>query len=145
MSTGDTRFHAGGPPDPPQGIQLDAPASSSPTASATAPGLARRLLAGALRRLVAAVPVALFGYVQYAYFLKDRRLNRFFTPYRALGPLYFLANQSPEDDWVGYALLAVAVPCLLAVVIWPRRWTMLIAIAVALAWVFPGCIEDRHM
>jgi hypothetical protein len=110
-------MHAGGPPDRPQGIQLDAPASRSPTASATAPGLARRLLAGALRRLVAAVPVALFGYVQYSYFLKDRRLNRFFTPYRALGPLYFLANQSPEDDWVGYALLAVAVPCLLAVVI----------------------------
>jgi hypothetical protein len=95
--------------------------------------------------LVAAVPVALFGYVQYSYYLHDRRFSHFFTPYRALGPLYFLANQSPEDDWVGYALLAVAVPCLLAVVIWPRRWTMLIAIAAALAWVFPGCIEDRHM
>jgi hypothetical protein len=146
MSSGDTRLYPGEPPPRrPRGIQLDRSAAGAPATSVLGPGLAYRLFAGALRRLVAAVPVALFGYVQYAYFLQDRRLSHFFKPYRALGPLYFLANQSPADDWIGYALLAVAVPCLLVVVVWPRRWTMLLAIVVALAWVFPGCIEDRNM
>jgi uncharacterized protein (TIGR03067 family) len=38
-----------------------------------------------------------------------------------------LRNASPADDWIGYALLAVAVPCLLSVVLWPNRRTALAA------------------
>ncbi len=141
MAGGDTRFSPGEPPRRPRGIQLEPPAGGPPAALAPRPGLGYRLFAGALRRLVAAVPVGLFAYVQYAWFLEDRRLRGWFEPYKVLGPLYFLANNNPADDWIGYALLAFAAPCLLAVVVRPRRWTALVAVAAGLAWVVPGCVD----
>ncbi len=125
----------------PGGIQLEPPAGGPPAALAPRPGLGYRLFVGALRRLIAAVPVGLFAYVQYAWFLEDRRLRGWFEPYKVLGPLYFLANNNPADDWIGYALLAIAAPCLLAVVVWPTRWTALLAVAAGLAWVVPGCVD----
>jgi hypothetical protein len=92
-------------------------------------------------RLIAAMPVGLFAYVQYQWFVHDRRIHSGIEPDMVLGPLYFLANLSPADDWIGYLLLAGAVPCLLAVVVRPRRWTAVLACVTGLAWIVPGCIK----
>ena len=62
-------------------------------------------------------------------------------PNWVLGPLYFLANASPADDWIGYSLLAVAVPCLLSVVVWPNRWTAMVSSLTAWAWVLPVTVK----
>jgi hypothetical protein len=84
------------------------------------------------------VPVGLFAFVQYRRYLLEMQFRHAPEPYWTIGPLYFLANADPSDDWVGYALLAVAAPCLLAVVIWPGRRTALLASLTALAWVVSG-------
>jgi hypothetical protein len=93
-----------------------------------------------LPRLLAAVPVALFGYVQYVWFLGARSTS-YAEPNWVLGPLYFLANSPGADDWIGYVLLAVAVPCLLSVVCWPTRWTALIASFTGWAWIIPATVK----
>jgi hypothetical protein len=60
----------------------------------------------------------------------------------ALGPLYFfLDGTSGAHDWIGIALLAVALPCLVAVVIRPNRWTALVASLTAWAWVIPATLK----
>ncbi len=92
-------------------------------------------------RLLAAVPIALFANAQYRWYLRELRPGGKPSPNWVLGPLYFLVNTSPADDWIGYALLAVAVPCLLSVVVWPNRWTALVASLTAWAWVIPGTVK----
>jgi hypothetical protein len=93
-------------------------------------------------RLLAALGVGLFAHGQYVWYQHAR--SGWFShpePSWALGPLYFLLNASPADDWIGYALLAVAVPCLLSVVVRPNRWTALVASLTAWAWVIPGTVK----
>jgi hypothetical protein len=109
--------------------------------AAAGSGIAARLLAGFDRRLPALSLVGFFAYGQYEWYRQESQLPHWSYRSRALGPLYFLANASPTDDWIGFALLAVAVPCLLGVVIWPARWTAAVAIVTALAWVVPGLVE----
>src|SRR5262249_35801961 len=131
---GDTRFYAGEPPRG-SGVYSGHPPGTDRPVSGPQEGTGRRLLVGAGRRLFAAILVGTFGFVQHARYLDSKALLDRYEPDWVLGPLYFLANASPADDWIGYALLAVAVPCLLAFVVWPNRWTALVASLTALAWV----------
>jgi hypothetical protein len=62
-------------------------------------------------------------------------------PSAVLGPLWYLVNVDESDDWIGHALLAVVVPCILSVVVWPSRWTAVLALLTVLVWVIPGCME----
>jgi hypothetical protein len=137
---GDTRFYAG---EPTRGAVVYAgqPAGADRPESGPHEEAGRRLLVGASRRLFAAILVGIFGYVQYVRYLRSGEFLQWCEPDWVLGPLYFLANTSPADDWIGYALLAVAVLSLLAVVVWPNRWTALVASLTALAWVAPGYIQ----
>jgi hypothetical protein len=93
---------------------------------------------GAVLWLVAAVGIGLFGYEQYAWY--DREFSKP-EPNWVLGPLYFLAVASPEHEWIGYALLAIAIPCLLAVLRWPNRWTALLSSYTVVVWLLPGTIK----
>jgi hypothetical protein len=125
----DTRFTAEPPPWP------------APEPRPDKGTFARFLLATAYR-LLAAFGVGLFAHAQYVWYVHERSAwlgNP--EPNWALGPLYFLVNASPADDWIGYALLAVAVPCLLSVVVWPNRWTALVASLTAWAWVIPATVK----
>ncbi len=100
-----------------------------------------RLLVGIVRRLLVAVPLAMFADVQYAWYRYLQWIQPQPKPNWVFGPLYFLLNASPDDDWIGYTLLAVAVPCLLSVVVWPSRRTALVASLTAWAWVIPATVK----
>jgi hypothetical protein len=128
-NTNETRFFA----DRPTGPRLPV--------AVVSPRLVR-LAVGTGQRLLAALAVAGFGYHEYyrwwwAWFLRGK-----YDPPASLGPLYFLANASQSDDWIGYALLAAAACCLLPFVIWPRPWTVLLAAATVLAWNSPRIAYD---
>jgi hypothetical protein len=133
---GDTRFFAGesyyairadrGSPYPPDLTRFEWP-----------DGIDRRLVLKAANRFLAVVLVGLFALVQLGWYL--RALSG--EPNWVLGPLYFLVNASSADDWIGYALLTVTVPCLLSVVFRQNRWTALAASLTAWAWVIPGTVK----
>jgi hypothetical protein len=89
-------------------------------------------------RLLALLLVSLFAGVQTIWWLDGRRYREWWEPTRVLGPLYFLANKSAEDDWLGIVLLVVLVPCILAFVLWPTRFTTVLACLAILASVGPG-------
>jgi hypothetical protein len=133
----DTHFSPGEPPRHPQGIQLG-PQASGPQDPVPRPGLGYRLFVGAVRRLGAAVPVGLFAFAQYGQYQREMEFRNAPEPFWTIGPLYFLTNADPSDDWIAYVLLVLAAPCLLAVVVWPGRWTALLASLTALAWVVSG-------
>jgi hypothetical protein len=103
----------------------------------------RPLVARVIHHLFAASVIALFGLLQcveYVYYRRAMRVG-INNPSLVLGPLYFLTNQSPTDDWIGYGLLALALPCLLAVVVWPTRKTAWIATLTVWAWLMPAAID----
>lgn len=91
-------------------------------------------------RLLALLLVSAFAAVQYHWWLDGRRYREWWAPTPVLGPLYFLANGTAEDDWLGGLLLAVLVPCVLAFPVWPTRLTALLASLAILAWVGPGIL-----
>jgi hypothetical protein len=122
---------------PSNGIETESPKSWPSQAAEKSFDMGDRLTIEVCRRLFAAFPVGLFAFVQYRWYWYDQRYGNF-EPNWVLGPFYFLVNASGNDDWIGYALLAVFVPCLLGFVIWPGRWTALVASLTALAWVSPG-------
>jgi hypothetical protein len=107
---------------------------------ALADGIVERIIRGLVQRLVAAAFLWVFGITQYYWYLHDRRSQNP-RPGWGHGPLFFLANESPTDDWLGYALLAVAGASFLAVLIKPNRWTILVADIVLLCWVLPGLLQ----
>jgi hypothetical protein len=101
-------------------------------------GIDRRRVLQAANRLLALVLVGLFAFAQFGWY--SRALSGA-EPNLVLGPLYFLVNASSADDWIGYALLTVTVPCSLAVVFRQNRWTALAASLTAWAWVLPGTMK----
>jgi hypothetical protein len=105
--------------------------------------IADRIVIGIALRLLAAIPLGLFAWAQYRWYgwYPFGRQYSSSRPNWVLGPLYFLANASPADDWIGYSLLAVAVPCLLSVVVWPNRWTAMVSSLTAWAWVLPVTVK----
>jgi hypothetical protein len=119
---------------------------ATPSAEMASHGLKRTdvPLPGLTNRILAATLLALFAYFQWRWFIRGPNLGRF-EPEWILGPLYFLHNPSRAQDWIGYALLTVAVPCLLSVVIWPNRWTALVASLTAWGWVLPGTVECFYL
>jgi hypothetical protein len=139
-AAGDTRFFAGEPPATP------AASVESFQSPAPQPGASDEVqvafVMGVNLRLLAAVPIWVFAKAQYGWYLRERShwLGNP-EPNWVLGPLYFLTNTSPADDWIGYVLLAVAVPCILSVLVWPNRWTALVASLTAWAWVIPGTVK----
>jgi hypothetical protein len=84
------------------------------------------------------VPVGVFALAQAGWYARARET---LEPNWVPGPLYFLVSVSSADDWIGHALLAVAVPSLLSVVVRPCRWTALVASMTARAWVLPGTVR----
>jgi hypothetical protein len=90
-----------------------------------------------IRWILTTIPIGVFALAQAGWYARARES---LEPNWVLGPLYFLANASSDDDWIGYALLAVAVPCLLSVLVRPGRWTALVASLTAWAWVLPGTV-----
>src|ERR1700722_3881434 len=84
------------------------------------------------QRIVAFVMVCLFFAVQYVWWQDAWRYRFWFEPSPVFGPLYFLANKSPDDDWLGIVLLVILVPCILAVAVWPTRLTAILAVVAVL-------------
>lgn len=137
----DTRFFAGDPPRP-VGVYAGEPPKSEAESPAAKEEILDRFFLAIGLRLLAAVPVGLFANAQYRWYLHERwQWPGNPAPNWVLGPLYFLVNTSPADDWIGYALLAIAVPCILSVVVWPSRWTALVASLTAWAWVIPATVK----
>src|SRR4051794_8482815 len=89
-------------------------------------------------RVLALVVVAAFAAAQYQWWAQGRRHLAWSEPDPVLGPLYFLANTRTGDDWLGWLLLAVLVPCILAFPIRPTAVTGVLAVAAILAWIGPG-------
>jgi hypothetical protein len=89
-------------------------------------------------RLLALLIVSGFFTVQYCWWREGVRYRLWWEPTPVLGPLFFLANQSVEDDWLGVLLLVVLVPCILAFLIWPTRLTAWLGCLAILAWMGPG-------
>jgi hypothetical protein len=137
MNTDETGFFAGKPPHD-NGFYAGEPRKSRVLVSLP-PSLIVRLAVGTARRLVAGLAVAVFCYIQCRPWWQAWYLRYKYDPPWSLGPIYFLVNASTADDWIGYTLLAVVVVCFLAFVVWPTRWTALLACLVALCWVVPGC------
>lgn len=131
----DTRFFAGEPPRVTGVYAGEAPHPVAPRGEVD-----WAVLAATGRRLLALIPIGMFANTQYAWYLRETKIGEH-VPHRVLGPLYYFVTTSPADDWIGYALLAVAVPCILSVVVWPNRWTALVASLTVLAWVAPGAVE----
>jgi len=138
IHAGDTRFFAG---ESFHGVRVDAAASRPPdlTPVDLPDAIDRRLVLRAANRFLALVLVGLFAFAQFGWF--SRALSGHSEPNWVLGPLYFLVNASSADDWIGYALLTVAVPCLLSVVFRQNRWTALAASLTAWARVIPGTLK----
>jgi hypothetical protein len=74
-------------------------------------------------RLLALLLVGAFAAVQYRWWVDGRRYRLWWDPRPVLGPLYFLVNERADDDWLGFVLLAVLVPCILAFAVWSTRLT----------------------
>src|SRR5437016_6326959 len=91
-------------------------------------------------RLLALLVVDGFFTVQELWFLEGRRMVYWWEPTPVLGPLYFLCNKSTADDWLGYVLLAVLAPWLLAFAVWPRPATAVLAVIAIVAWIGPGVL-----
>jgi hypothetical protein len=89
---------------------------------------------------LALLMVGAFAAVQYHWWLDGVRYRAWWDPTPVLGPLYFLANNRADDDWLGIALLAVLVPSIMAFPAWPTRRTAMLASIAILAWVGPGIL-----
>jgi hypothetical protein len=140
MEGHDTRFFGGEPPREtrfyvdglPESHQLPSPRYSR----------LRRLAAGILRRIPPALAVAFFGLFQWGEYRHASLFRGQDDKLWSSGPFFYLFNASTRDDWYGYSFLTMAAVFFVAAVVWPRRETALLACAVALAWVVPGCVES---
>lgn len=99
-----------------------------------------RILVGVVNRMLALLFVVVFAVVQYYWWLDGRRYRRFWNPTPVLGPLYFLANESREDDCLGIVLIAMLAPCILIFPVLPTRRTAAVAMVAILVWIIPGLI-----
>lgn len=96
-----------------------------------------------VRRLISVVLLALFATYERHFWVDGVRMSFWdHKPYPILGPLWFLANSDPRDDWIGIGLLVIMVPGLLAYVTWPNRTTLIITLVTFLAWIMPGVFHS---
>jgi hypothetical protein len=100
-------------------------------------GIAWRIFDGAIKRIFALLAISWFGYEKHYQWWQAWYIREKWEPPVSLGPLYFLANSSLTDDWIGYTLLACFAICLVPLVVWPNYWTALLAAAAVVAWYFP--------
>jgi hypothetical protein len=91
-------------------------------------------------RVIALLFVGGFAGAQCLLFRDGLRNRDWLEPTPVLGPLYYLANKSPADDWLGIMLLIVLVPCILSFAVWPTRVTALLAVAAIMMWIGPGVL-----
>jgi hypothetical protein len=133
----ETRFFAGEPRPRAAGFQAGNPPQSVAT-TPPPPTLLRRLILGTTLRLLAGLAVALFCYLRWRHWWQAWYHRLRLEPPWSLGPLYFLVNASPADDWIGYVLLAFVALCFLTFVAWPRRWSAAIAWGLAAIWTLAG-------
>jgi len=96
--------------------------------------------AGGYSRWPGIVLVLLFTGLQTFWWMERPRNDLQPEPTRVLGPLYFLANKSAADDVLGWILLVVLVPCVLAWPLWPTRKTAVVTIFAILSWIGPGIL-----
>jgi len=134
MSTDETRFFAGEPQKHETQVLAGGPPPPPPPVPRI-PSRMERLAAGLFRRLLAATAVASFCFFAWSDWWPAWYFRNKYDPPHSLGPLYFLVNASPTDDWIGYLLLPAVVLGFAPFVVWPRRWTAWLAWLVALGWV----------
>ena len=59
-----------------------------------------------------------------------------------LGPILFMLDVAPENQAWGVALCLLLAPCILIGLVRPRRWSILLAVAATLAWLFLGVVGE---
>jgi hypothetical protein len=131
MSTDETHFLAGEPRAHETGVFAGAP-PLPPTPARRVPSRFEKLAVGSFRRLLAALVVAGFCFLAWRDCWKAWYFHNRYDPPHSLGPLYYLVNSTPADDWIGYLLLLAVVLGFAPFVVWPRRWTAWVAWLVAL-------------
>jgi hypothetical protein len=142
MNTDETSFFAGNPRRRETRVYAGEPPTAPPSVSHTY-SRKERVAIGVIQRLMAGLAVAAFCYDHWSNWWTAWYFRNKYDPPLSLGPLYFLVNATPSDDWIGYTLLAVVAMCFVAFVVWPRRWTALPAWLIALVWVVVGGVDRQ--
>jgi hypothetical protein len=63
-----------------------------------------------------------------------------FTMEVLFGPILFIRDVSPENQWAGIVLCVLLIPSMLIGIVRPKPWSIALSVIAALAWLFLGVI-----